>query len=163
MDCLAKNIIITKLDGLMTLKDWYARKRLKSFARLSFEVMWRFEPWGGYQNSPLFRGGCPAIELELILIKFVFYGKCYVHINKGVFIVVKIKCVVQHLIYILLKYTQYFIKTHTNIKIFDTFGETVPQRDLRISRVCEVSQSKSIISSKCSAFLSTCTSYGIKD
>jgi hypothetical protein len=60
----------------------------------------------------------------------VFYGKCYVHIDKCVFIVVKIKCVnsgkirdkvnfttnytqLQHLTYILLKYTQYFIKTHT--------------------------------------------------
>ncbi len=33
----------------------------------------------------------------------------------------------------LLKHTQYFIRTHTNIINFDTFGGTVPQRDLKIS------------------------------
>ncbi len=31
------------------------------------------------------------------------------------------------------KYTQHFIKTHTNIINFDTFGGKIPQRDLRIS------------------------------
>jgi hypothetical protein len=65
-----------------------------------------------------------------------------------VFIVVKIKCVnsdkisdicdkvnfttnYTHFITpdnILSKHTQHFIKTHTNIIIFDTFDRTVPQR-----------------------------------
>jgi hypothetical protein len=84
----------------------------------------------------------------LILIKFVcFCGKCCVRIDKCVFIVVKIKCAnfgrisdicdkvnfTTNYIHfttpdnILSKHTQYFIKTHTNIIIFDTFDGTVPQ------------------------------------
>jgi hypothetical protein len=73
------------------------------------------------------------------------------------FIVVKIKCVnsskisdiydkvdfttsYTHFITpdnILSKHTQHFIKTHTNITIFDTFGGTIPQRDLRISPIMD--------------------------
>ena len=80
----------------------------------------------------------------------VFCNKCCVRIDKCVFIVVKIKCVNSGRISdkvnfttnythftipdnILSKHTQYFIKTHTNSTIFNTFGGTVPQRDQRIS------------------------------
>ncbi len=41
--------------------------------------------------------------------------------------------ILQYFTYILTKHTQYFIKTHTNITIFNIFGLTVPRRDLRIS------------------------------
>ena len=43
--------------------------------------------------------------------------------------------ILQHLTYIFSKYTQHFIKIHTNITIFDTFGKKVPQWDLRISLI----------------------------
>jgi hypothetical protein len=83
----------------------------------------------------------------------VFCGKCCVRIDKIMFIVVKIKCVnsgricdiydkvnfttklhiLQHPDIHLSKHTQHFIRIHTNIINFDTFGGTVPLRDLKIS------------------------------
>jgi hypothetical protein len=84
----------------------------------------------------------------------VFCGKYCVRINKCVFIILKIKCVNSgriddicnkvnfitklHTFYNTLQTfcqnTQHFIKTHTNITIFDTFGKTISLRDLRISQ-----------------------------
>ena len=81
----------------------------------------------------------------------VFCGKCYVRIDICVFIVVKINVwilvefvikltLLQNYTYFttpdrhLSKQIQHFIRTHTNITNFDTFGGTVPQRDLRISQ-----------------------------
>ena len=79
---------------------------------------------------------------------FVDFDKICVFCSKycvrliNVFIVVKIKCVnsgkfvimltLLQTTYILQHLTE-FIKTYTNITNFDTFGGTVPQRDLRIS------------------------------
>ena len=80
----------------------------------------------------------------------MFCGKYCVRIDICVFIVVKIKCVnsgricdkvnfTENYIHFttldrhLSKHIQHFIRTHMHITIFDTFGGTVPQRDLRIS------------------------------
>ena len=74
----------------------------------------------------------------------MFCGKCCVCIDNYVFIVVKIKCVnygrisdICDKINFTTNYTHfpniYFIKTHTNITMFDTFGETILQWNLRIS------------------------------
>ena len=77
---------------------------------------------------------------------YVFRGKYYVIRNKYVSIIVKIKCVNSNNITDIcnkhnftINYTYFtiidthFIKIHTNIIIFDTFGGTVPPRDLSIS------------------------------
>jgi hypothetical protein len=76
----------------------------------------------------------------------MFCSKYCIRIDKYVFIVVKIKCVnsdrisdICYKINFTTNHTHFtipdihFIKTHTNITIFDTFDGTVPQRDLRIS------------------------------
>ena len=70
----------------------------------------------------------------------MFCGKCYVRIDKCVFIIVKRKCVNSGRISdicdkanFITNYTHFttpnihFMKTHTNITIFNTFGGTVPQ------------------------------------
>jgi hypothetical protein len=77
---------------------------------------------------------------------YVFCGKCCVCIDKRVFIIVKIKCVnsnrisdicgkvnftINYIHFITLDI--HLIKIHTNITIFNIFGETIPQQDLRIS------------------------------
>ena len=81
----------------------------------------------------------------MILIKFICIAINIICVNKYIFIVIKIKYVNYERISdiydkvnftinytyfiildnILLKYTQYFIKTHINIIIFD---KTIPQR-----------------------------------
>ena len=76
----------------------------------------------------------------------MFCGKCYVHIDTCVFIVVKIKCVnsgrisdICDKVNFTTNYIHFttldihFIKTHTNITIFNTFDRTDLQRYLRIS------------------------------
>jgi hypothetical protein len=81
----------------------------------------------------------PAMRSVLILIKCVFCGKCCVYSDTCVSIVVKIKCVNSGNISDIcdkLNFTTnyiHFIKTHTNITIFYTFGGTVPPWDLSIS------------------------------
>jgi hypothetical protein len=75
----------------------------------------------------------------------MFCDKCYVCIDKCVFIVVKIKCVNTDRISVICdkvnfttNYTHFttsdisFIKTHTNSTMFNTFGETILQQNLRI-------------------------------
>ena len=76
----------------------------------------------------------------------MFCGKCYVRIDKCVSIAVKIKCVnfdnisdIYDKLNFIINYTYftttdtYFIETHTNIIIIETFGETIPPRDVSIS------------------------------
>jgi hypothetical protein len=92
----------------------------------------------------------PTTGPVLILIKiYVFCSKCYIRIDKCMFIVIKIKCVnsdrindicnkinftTNYTYFTILdihsKHTQHFIKIYTNIIIFNTFDETVPQQDL---------------------------------
>ena len=77
---------------------------------------------------------------------YVFCNKCCLHIDKFVFIVVKIKCMnsgrisdICYKVNFTTNYTHctttdtHCIKTHTNITIFDTFGRMVPPWDLSIS------------------------------
>jgi hypothetical protein len=77
--------------------------------------------------------------MVLIVIKYVFCGKCYVCIDKYESIAVKIKCVnfnnisdIYNKLNFITNYTYFtttdthYIETHINITIIETFGETIP-------------------------------------